>query len=61
VPAAEPALDFLDDEQRADRAHVLAALEACGHNQSRAAKRLGIARTTLVNKLALYAIPRPRR
>jgi DNA-binding protein Fis len=39
---------------------VIAALEECAGNQTRAAKQLGIARTTLVNKLALYRIPRPR-
>ena len=59
-PSAEPALDFLDDAQRADRAAVVAALEACAGNQTRAAARLGIARTTLVTKLRLYRIPRPR-
>ena len=53
-------LEFLDAEQRADRARVVAAIEACAGNQTRAAKHLGIARTTLVNKLALYRIPRPR-
>jgi DNA-binding NtrC family response regulator len=57
-PGDEP--DFLDAEQRTDRARVIAAIEACAGNQTRAAKRLGIARTTLVNKLALYRIPRPR-
>ena len=68
APEAAPAtvatvideLDFLDPEQRADRARVIAALEGCAGNQTRAAKQLGVARTTLVNKLALYRIPRPR-
>jgi DNA-binding NtrC family response regulator len=62
-PAAAPASgerDFLEPEQRADRARVIAALDECAGNQTRAAKRLGISRTTLVNKLALYRIPRPR-
>ncbi len=59
APAADD-LDFLDPEQRADRARVIAALDECAGNQTRAAKRLGISRTTLVNKLALYRIPRPR-
>jgi two-component system, NtrC family, response regulator AtoC len=56
----DDALGLLDPEQRRDRARVIAAIEACAGNQTRAAKRLGIARTTLVNKLALYRIPRPR-
>ena len=59
--AGEPAnLDFLDDEQRADRARLVAALDECAGNQTRTAKKLGIARTTLVTKLRLYRIPRPR-
>jgi transcriptional regulator with GAF, ATPase, and Fis domain len=53
-------LDFLDPVQRADRARLMAALDECAGNQTRAARRLGISRTTLVNKLALYRIPRPR-
>jgi len=53
-------LDFLDSEQRSDRARVISAIEACAGNQTRAAKQLGISRTTLVNKLGLYRIPRPR-
>jgi two-component system response regulator AtoC len=53
-------LDFLDDEQKADRAAVIAALDECAGNQTRAAKKLNIARTTLVTKLRLYRIPRPR-
>jgi two-component system, NtrC family, response regulator AtoC len=58
--ASDDDLAFLDPEQRDDRARVIAALDECAGNQTRAAKRLGIARTTLVNKLALYRIPRPR-
>ncbi len=53
-------LSFLSAEQREDRDRVIAALEQCVGNQTRAAKQLGISRTTLVNKLGLYRIPRPR-
>ncbi len=56
----EPPPDFLDDEQKADRARVIAALDECAGNQTRAAKLLGIGRTALVTKLRLYRIPRPR-
>ncbi|MBE7450601.1 MAG: hypothetical protein HS111_17390 [Kofleriaceae bacterium] len=39
---------------------MIAALDECAGNQTRAARKLGIARTTLVHKLRLYRIPRPR-
>jgi transcriptional regulator with GAF, ATPase, and Fis domain len=57
---ADPPPDYLDDDQRADRARVIAALDECAGNQTRAAKLLGIGRTALVTKLRLYRIPRPR-
>ena len=56
-PAAQP--EALDPEDAADRARVVRALEECGGNQSRAAKLLGISRTTLITKLRIYKIKRP--
>ena len=47
-----------DADQR-DR--IAAVLQACGGNQSRAAKMLGISRRTLVNRLAQHGFPRPLR
>jgi two-component system, NtrC family, response regulator AtoC len=44
----------------AERDRVIAALTACGGNQSRAAKELGISRNTLIRKLDIYRI-RPQR
>jgi two-component system response regulator AtoC len=44
----------------ADRQRIIAALEQCAWNQTRAAKLLGISRRTLVNRLATHDIPRPR-
>jgi DNA-binding NtrC family response regulator len=43
-----------------ERERIVAALEACAGNQTRAAKMLGISRATLVNKLAIHRIARPR-
>ena len=44
-----------------ERQRVLDALAACGGNQTRAAKMLGIARRTLTGKLDKLGIPRPRK
>jgi DNA-binding NtrC family response regulator len=46
--------------QREDRARIVAALDKHAGTQTRAARALGISRTALVNKIALYRIPRPR-
>jgi two-component system, NtrC family, response regulator AtoC len=51
----------LTPEQQLDRARIVEALDACAGNQTRAAKQLGISRTTMAARLALYRIPRPQR
>ena len=45
----------------AERERILSVLSECGGNQSRAAKMLGIARSTLVLRLESYGVPRPRK
>jgi two-component system, NtrC family, response regulator AtoC len=44
-----------------ERQRVLDVLAACGGNQTRAAKMLGIARRTLTSRLDKLGIPRPRK
>jgi DNA-binding NtrC family response regulator len=45
----------------AERARILAVLDQCGGNQSRAARELGIPRRTLLRRLDEYGVPRPRK
>jgi DNA-binding NtrC family response regulator len=44
-----------------EKERILAALEACGGNQTRAAEMLGMRRATLVARLDAYGVKRPRR
>jgi len=44
-----------------ERARILAALAACGGNQSRAARQLGISRKVLIARLDRYGTARPRK
>jgi two-component system response regulator AtoC len=46
--------------QLMERTRILEALAATGGNQSEAARRLGIARGTLIARIVEYGIPRPR-
>ena len=45
----------------AERRRIVAALEACGGNQTKAARMLGMSRGTLVARLETYKLPRPRK
>ena len=56
VPPPPPGSSFDEERER-----ILAVLAECGGNQSRAAKALGISRTTLVARLDGYGVPRPRK
>ena len=44
-----------------ERARILAALAACGGNQSRAARQLGISRKVLIARLDRYGVARPKK
>ncbi len=50
----------LDAVAAAERGRIIDALEQCAGNQTKAAKVLGISRASMVHKVALYRIPRPR-
>ena len=55
-PHGTPIADLPDEHQR-----VVAALEACGGNQTHAAKMLGVSRRTLITKIEKFAVRRPRK
>jgi DNA-binding NtrC family response regulator len=59
MPVETPAVSLEDSKDERER--ILRALEACGGNQTRAAKMLGIGRRTLTAKLTKYNMPRPRK
>lgn len=44
-----------------ERARIIAALEDCAGNQTKAAAQLGISRRTLIHRLDEYGLPRPRK
>lgn len=50
----------LSPSGRAELEAILAALNESGGNQTRAARLLGISRGTLLKRLTLYKVPRPR-
>ena len=53
-------IDELGKSPDAERERIVQALDACGGNQSRAAKLLGVPRRTLVRRIAQLGLPRPR-
>ncbi len=60
-PQAPQAVVAPTSEEAAERQRIVEALDACAGNQTRAAKLLGISRATLVTKLSIHRIQRPRK
>ena len=50
-----------DEFAELEKTRILEAMDRCGGNQSRAAKALGISRTTLIKRLEQYGYVRPRK
>jgi DNA-binding NtrC family response regulator len=61
VGSGVPPAPVAADEGGTERDRIVHALNEYAGNQSRAAKQLGIARSTLIEKIELYGIPRPRK
>jgi two-component system, NtrC family, response regulator AtoC len=57
----EPAAIEPIGAEETEHKRILAALEACGGNQTRAARMLGMGRRTLAGRLDRYQIPRPKK
>jgi transcriptional regulator with PAS, ATPase and Fis domain len=57
----DDALDFRKDARERERKQIIAALKTAEGNQSKAAKILGISRRTLLTKLDVHKLPRPRK
>ena len=53
--------DLKTELEAVERQRIVEALEECAGNQTQAAKHLGISRRTLLYRLDLYNIPRPRK
>ncbi len=60
VPRA-PATTIRDEFVELERTRIHEAMLQCGGNQSRAARMLGISRTTLIKRLESYSYVRPRK
>ena len=61
VYADESEATLPDAVKQLERERVIAALEECSGNQTRAAQLLGISRRALIIRLEQFDLPRPRR
>jgi transcriptional regulator with PAS, ATPase and Fis domain len=61
APAATPQAPAAATPESIERQRIIDALDACAGNQTRAAKLLGMSRATLVTKLGIHRIQRPRK
>ena len=59
-PIAESATSEPAPSDDEERRRILEVLTACGGNQSRAAKKLGLSRGALIRRLVTYGITRPQ-
>jgi two-component system response regulator AtoC len=55
-----PEVPLREQVESLEKERIVAALERCGWNQTRTAKRLGVSRRTLITKMIAYEIPRRR-
>jgi DNA-binding NtrC family response regulator len=60
-PAPPPGTGLSDELASLERQRIVAALEKCNGNQTRAADMLGMPRRTFIKRLESYGIPRPRK
>jgi transcriptional regulator with GAF, ATPase, and Fis domain len=60
-PSSESSIDTLTMADDVERHRIVDTLNRCGGNQTQAAKRLGMARNTLLARLTKYGLPRPKK
>jgi DNA-binding NtrC family response regulator len=58
LPSSAP--DGLTPAELAERQQIVQVLERCAGSQTAAARMLNMARSTLVERIKRYSIPRPR-
>ncbi len=61
VDPRDPRARLLGQLEQVERQRVIDALSQCAGNQTQAAEMLGISRRTLVTRMAMYELPRPRK